>query len=331
MKNPAILGEPLMVIGRQVQVPEIRDRLDILALDVSGNAVIVELKRGKLTDPVDIQALRYASYVSKWPFKDFERLAKNHLGRGKEDFNLNAAFEEFCSGAGVDEAPDINGDQRVIIVGTGVRDKLGSVALWLHEHHVDIKVIEVHAYKQGNEMLIEPSVIVPLPVSKFADTGRAKGEGAPWLTDGRAWHLDQRCSGQTGKWLLQIDDILRDNFDLEGPRWNQKHYVAYRIAGVNWLSTVTSTQTLRLDFLVKKGMLTGKKVAKMLGVEEFDRDESMSEKMNLPSSVFVKNRNDKTDRLYLRIREGFDMSGAPFMDFLKLAYKAAPKSIVDET
>jgi hypothetical protein len=63
----------------------------------------------------------------------------------------------------------------------------------------------------------------------------------------------------------------------------------------------------------------------MLGVQKFDTEESMSEKMNLPSSVLVKNRNDQTDRIYLRIKEGFDLSGQSFLDFLKLAHKAFPK------
>ena len=33
VKDPSIIGEPLLIIGRQVMIPEIKDRLDILALD----------------------------------------------------------------------------------------------------------------------------------------------------------------------------------------------------------------------------------------------------------------------------------------------------------
>jgi hypothetical protein len=54
VKNPAILGEPLLVIWRQVLIPDIKDRLDVLAVDTAGNAVVIELKRGHLRDPVDV-------------------------------------------------------------------------------------------------------------------------------------------------------------------------------------------------------------------------------------------------------------------------------------
>lgn len=161
--EPTMLGEPLLIIGRQVMIPDTKDRLDLLAVDPQGQAVIIELKRGKLKDPVDIQALRYASYISKWKFEHFENVARGFLGKaGDPDFNFNETFETFCQESGSDEVPDLNEDQRVIIVGSSVRDKLGSVALWLRDHNVDIKLIEVTAYKEGEDLFIEPNVIVPI-------------------------------------------------------------------------------------------------------------------------------------------------------------------------
>ena len=59
-----------MVFGRQVIIPDTKDRLDLLAVDPRGSITVIELKRGQLKDPVDVQSLRYASYVSKWRFQD---------------------------------------------------------------------------------------------------------------------------------------------------------------------------------------------------------------------------------------------------------------------
>ena len=98
VNDPGLLGEPLLIVGRQVLIPEVKDRLDILALDPQGNAVVVELKRGKLKAPVDMQALRYASYISRWRFEDFERQAKAFMSKaGDPEFNFNEIFEQFCS------------------------------------------------------------------------------------------------------------------------------------------------------------------------------------------------------------------------------------------
>lgn len=221
----SLLGEPLLIIGRQVLIPDVRDRLDILALDPQGNAVIVELKRGKLKDPVDMQALRYASYISKWRFEDIENQARLYFGKqGDLEFNFNELYENFCSDSGIDEVPDINSDQRIIIVGSEVKEKLGSVALWLFDHNIDIKVIEIDLYREDESLIVQPKVIIPLPVSRFVDTGRIKrgGISKPWLTDGKDWHLNKRCSSKTREMLLSLDDLIRNDFEVDGPRWRQK-------------------------------------------------------------------------------------------------------------
>jgi hypothetical protein len=326
--DPSLLGEPFLVIGRQVVIPEIKDRLDVLALDPQGNAVVVELKRGKLKDPVDMQALRYASYISKWRFEDFENQARAYLNTaGDPDFNFNELYEQFCSDAGIiDEIPDLNSDQRVIIVGSEVKDKLGSVALWLHDHNIDIKVIEVEVYREGETILIRPNTIIPLPVSRFVETGRVPpGKRDPWISEGKIWHLDKRCSPKTREMLINLDELIRDHFEVEGPRWNQKLYVAYRVGPYIWLYINTHSSTLKLNFLVKAGAFDQSEIAQSLNVKGFDKEDSLSEKLGLPSSVLVQNRNEATDRITLRIKEEFNLEDEAFLAFLKEAYEAFPK------
>ena len=324
--NPEILGERLLLIGRQVLIPDTKDRLDILAVDPNGNAVIVELKRGHLKDPVDIQALRYASYISKWQFEDFERQAQNFYNKvGDVNYNFNSIYESFCEDAGVDEIPNINQDQRAIIVGSAVREKLGSVALWLREHNIDITVMEVQAYKEGDSILIQPTTIVPHQISRFADTGRVRPEGAPWVVDGKIWHLEKRCSQKTREMFETLDKILQGKYEIDGPRWNQKYYVSYRVNNYNWLAIITTPSILRLQFLLKSGSFNADNVANTLKIVKFDTEDSLEEKLGLPSSVVIKKRNENTDRLILRIKEDFDLESESFSKFLDDAYKAFPK------
>lgn len=324
--DSSVLGEPLLIVGRQVLIPDTKDRLDLLAFDPQGNAVIIELKRGKLKDPVDVQSLRYASYISKWRFEDFENLARNHMDKvGDQEYNFNSLFEDFCEDAGVDEPPDLNKDQRIIIVGSSVRDKLGSVALWLNEHGIDIKVIEVHAYKEGDSIFVEPNIVVPVQVSRFEKVGSTKITDSSWIADGKNWHLEKRCSLKTKEMLMKLDELIQENFEIEGPKWNQKHYVSYRINNYNWLAVITTPNFLRLDFLVKANSFTADKVASLLNIAKFDKEETLSEKFGLPSSVLVKNRNEKTDRMYIRVKDDFKLESDKFIEFLKEAYKAFPK------
>jgi hypothetical protein len=73
VRDPSLLGEPLLIVDRQVRIPELNDRLDVLVVDSQGNAVIVELKRDKLTNPVDIQATVRSSFsLEKGEFDNAE-------------------------------------------------------------------------------------------------------------------------------------------------------------------------------------------------------------------------------------------------------------------
>ena len=329
-ERPQLLGEPLLIFGRQVLIPDTKDRLDLLAVDPQGMIVVIELKRGQIKDPVDIQSLRYASYLAKWRFEDFENVARNFFGKvGDPEFNFNDIFESFCTESGVDEIPDLNKDQRIIIVGSSVRDKLGSVALWLRDHNVDIKLIEVAAYKEGDAVLIEPSTIIPMSVNRFVAVGKPGTDGQqPWGSDGRTWHLERRCSPKTKEIMLSLDQLLQDEFEIEGPRWNQKYYIAYPVNGYNWLCINTKPRSLVLDFIVKAGVFKTDTLAKKLGVEAFDTDDSLGEKLGMPSSVFVKKRNASSDRVRFRMKTDFNLNSPKFHEFLKAAFKAFTKKEV---
>jgi hypothetical protein len=51
----------------------------------------------------------------------------------------------------------------------------------------------------------------------------------------------------------------------------------------------------------------------------------MSEKLGLPSSVLIKNRNEISDRMYIRVKDDFKLESDEFLSFLKDAHKAFPR------
>ena len=51
-KRPALLDQDaLLLIGQQVFIPDVNDRIDLLAIDTDGRSVIIEVKRGVVKDP----------------------------------------------------------------------------------------------------------------------------------------------------------------------------------------------------------------------------------------------------------------------------------------
>lgn len=324
--NPEILGEKLLVIGRQIIIPEVKDKLDLLGLDSYGNATIIELKRGKLSDPVDMQALRYASYISKWKYEDFESQAKAYFGKG-EDFSFTELFENFCRNVGVEEIPDINNSQRIIIAGSEVKDKLGSVALWLSEQGINIKIIEIDSYKEGETLLLQPKIIIPHAVNKFSEVGKAsKGDiSKPWLHTGRTWHLEKRMKLPIREIYLKLEKMIHENITTESPSYEQKNYISFKVGNYIWLAVNTFPSQLVLSLSVKKESIVKSEIAKSLGIEEFDSEDELSEKLNLPTSINVKRRNETSDRILLRIKEDFNIEKPEFINFLKETLKNASK------
>jgi hypothetical protein len=63
--------------------------------------------------------------------------------------------------------------------------------------------------------------------------------------------------------------------------------------------------------------LEGKALAGRLGVVYYDSNESLSEKLNLPSSVNIRRRNERSDRIRVRVKEDFVLLGESFLGFLE--------------
>ena len=307
-------------------IPDVKDRIDILALDREGNAVIIELKRDQLSDPVDMQALRYASYVSRWSTADFERQAQCFFKEGSgTEFSLDDVFAQFCADNDTEDVPALNADQRIILVGSAIRDKLGSVALWLREHGIDIKAIEVEVYREGDATFLQPRLIVPLPVDRFQGVGTGDGgDPRPWINNGRQWHLEERCGPKSSEMLIQLTSLIDETSeDAEGPHWNQKFYVSYGVNNRRWLYINTRKSSLVMDFRMGIGTLTQANLAQKLGVAEYSTDATLAEKLRLPSSISIDPQNP-WGRLY--IKQDFKLDSEVFRDFLKEAQAAFSKT-----
>lgn len=114
------VGEKLFVIGKEI-VPSatVQDRIDVLALDPEGNAVIIELKRGNHKLQL-LQSISYAGMISKWSVEEF------HARLTDEQVEQLSEFLEVDNDA-------VNLQQRIILIAEAFDYAVLIAAEWLTE------------------------------------------------------------------------------------------------------------------------------------------------------------------------------------------------------
>ncbi|MFW6016484.1 MAG: endonuclease NucS domain-containing protein [bacterium] len=65
----SILSEDILLIGRQI-LTSYGKYIDMLAIDIEGNILIIELKKNKTSRDVVAQTLDYASWVQELSYED---------------------------------------------------------------------------------------------------------------------------------------------------------------------------------------------------------------------------------------------------------------------
>jgi hypothetical protein len=161
--EPSILGTDIVLIGRQV--PTRSGPLDLLGIDRSGNAVIIELKRERLPREVLAQAIDYASDVATWSVDRLSEVCAKYTGKSLDE--LLSRFED------LDIANlTINESQRILLVGFGVDGPLERMVEWLSGSYgvnVNAIVLQYTRTTGGDELLTRTAI-----VSEEEEQGRIK-------------------------------------------------------------------------------------------------------------------------------------------------------------
>lgn len=114
--NPTIINPEIVIIGRQVSTKS--GPLDLLAIDRSGNLIIIELKRDMIPREALAQAIDYASDVSDWSIEKIDDVCQNYTGENLENLLNNKFPDENL------ENMQINETQRIFLVGFGIESSL---------------------------------------------------------------------------------------------------------------------------------------------------------------------------------------------------------------
>ncbi len=155
-KNPEILEEDILIIQKEYVLPSWK-RLDLLAIDRNAKIVILELKRDDSWDEVEWQAIKYASYCSRFSRDDIVDIYANYAKITNEE--SLSKIEEF-----VDDFQALNREQRIILISKQFHSDVASAAFWLREkYNLDIKCVKLIPFKDSSgQIFLEADVIIPL-------------------------------------------------------------------------------------------------------------------------------------------------------------------------
>lgn len=162
--NPELLGENLLIVSMEFdRFSNSNDRLDILALDRSGNLVVVELKRDSAGGYADLQAIRYAAMVSSMTV---EVLLPYYIAYRKkydgEALSAGEAKEQIIEFVESDSFVELSNKPRIILCSEGFSQVITATVLWLREFGIDISCVTISPYQVGTQIVIVPKVVIPL-------------------------------------------------------------------------------------------------------------------------------------------------------------------------
>ena len=169
-KDVGLVNADLLVIGQQVATAH-TGSIDLLAMDVDGNLVILELKKNKTPRDVVAQTLDYASWVKTLGHEEVERIADKFLGG---DVTLNQAFREKFD---ADLPEVVNKKHRMYIVASALDPSTERILEYLSETYgVDINFASFNYFKTSDEVeIVGRSMLID---EEVAQARAATGSGS---------------------------------------------------------------------------------------------------------------------------------------------------------
>ncbi|MFB4299136.1 endonuclease NucS domain-containing protein [Actinomadura sp. NTSP31] len=177
-QDPAILGYPLLIIGRQVQT-KTGGTIDLLGMDEEGNLHVLELKRGRTPREVVAQALDYGSWVSGLTHKDIKALYE----ACKHTVPFEAAFSKTFGTSPPDE---LNSSHTLTIVAHDADAATERIVTYLSAFDVPVNVAFFRYFTDdGRKYLARTWLVSENAIT--AQTSSAKKTRERW--NGQDWYV----------------------------------------------------------------------------------------------------------------------------------------------
>ncbi|NQT20900.1 MAG: hypothetical protein HQ592_14430, partial [Planctomycetes bacterium] len=163
--NVAVIAPDTLVIAEEFgEWEDSKRRIDLLALDRSGNLVVIELKRTGDGGHMELQAIRYAAMVSTMTFEQAVRAFGEYLRQaGSTGDDPQTKILEFLGWAEPDE-DQFGQDVRIVLASAEFSKELTSSVMWLTtKYELDIRCVRLRPYSLEGRLLVDVQQIIPLP------------------------------------------------------------------------------------------------------------------------------------------------------------------------
>ncbi|MEZ4552429.1 MAG: endonuclease NucS [Dehalococcoidia bacterium] len=171
--DPSILSESWLLIGRQVRTDH-GGFIDLLALNVDAQLIVIELKRNQTPREVVAQGLDYASWA--------RQLTPDRLASIYDGFSNGGSLgDRFRDHFGVDlDEEQLNGAHQLVIVASVLDASTERIVNYLNEMDVPVNIIFFQVFSDGpNQYLSRSWLIDPIETETRA-TPRDSGPKVEW-------------------------------------------------------------------------------------------------------------------------------------------------------
>jgi hypothetical protein len=205
-----------MVVGREVDTG-FDSRLDILAIDIVGNLIVIELKRDETPRAVVAQVLEYGAWVVKLRAEDIPAIYRKYVERHHPERAAESFDAAFCQRFGMREVPEeINQSHELVIVASQFDATSERIVAYLSEEHdVAINAVFFRVFKDGDREYLSRVWLRDPSEVEVEQEARAPGE---WNEEfyvsfggGRNWEEARKfgfISGGGGRFYSQTLHML---------------------------------------------------------------------------------------------------------------------------
>jgi hypothetical protein len=201
-QDPAILGDPLLLIGRQVPT-SMGGFVDLLAIDADGNLHVLELKRDRTPRDVVAQVLDYGSWASGLSNQDVRELYESY----RPEIAFDVAFSDIF---GESPPDDLNSSHHLTVVAHDADAATERIVNYLSSYAVPVNILFFRYFEDDGRRYLARSWLVSEAAVATRTASRRRGTKESW--NGQDWYVSFGDDGSGRNW----DDARKYGFVSAG-------------------------------------------------------------------------------------------------------------------